>query len=144
MLQVLPSIDDFERITDIAKTRFDQITLIGYLDKSFKLFEQNDLLLYFGSKTSIHGYGERLLSNIKFYLMTQGLIVKQHNNKLIMFDEVIAEYTQSINENYWFGLILIKLVDGLNDYGIASYEMYKLLLEIANYYLKSNSEKGDK
>jgi len=143
MLQVLTSIDDYDHIADIAKTAVDQITLIGYLDKPFKNFSEGDLLLHFGLNTSISGYSKKLLRSIKLYLMSQGFIVEKRHNKLIMLNEVIFEYNQVNECNYSYGLLLVKTTNGLTNFGIAPYEIYTLLLNIVNDYLKSINEEGD-
>jgi len=143
MLQVLTSVNDFERITEIAKNSFIPITLIGYLDTSFEGFNEGDLLLHIGLNDTIHCCGKQLLSRVKLYLLSKGLNTKQCDNSLLMFNEVIVKYQEKIEKTYWSGLLLIRLVDGLNNFGIASYEMYNLALELADYYLKLNSKKGD-
>lgn len=143
MLQVLKSIDDFERIADIAKTSNRQITLICYLDKPYKNLQLGDLFIYVGSTKNLTTWVSHLLHRIQLKLTAELLNTRFCKNKLYVLNELLVESEYYPSSCYSSGIVTIKLIDGLNDFGIASFEMYNLVLEATDYYLKIASTKGD-
>ena len=143
MLQVLKSINDFERIIDVAKTGSREITLIGYLDAPYKTLQTGDLLIYVGSTSNLTGWSKHLMYKIQLKLMADLLNTRICKDKMFVLNELIVESNQTMSGNYNSGLLTIKLVDGLNDFGIAGFEMYDLVLKATDYYLKLVNKKGD-
>ena len=143
MLQVLTSIGDFERITKIAKENKRTIKLIGFLDEDYKDLKKGDLVMYLGSPKPILGWGKQVMTCIEFKLFNQGFIIKPIRNTLKMFDDTLVEYTHSPDQDYYSGFVSVKLIDGLNCYGITGHEVYTWMLKATDSYLKSISKEGD-
>lgn len=143
MLQVLTSIDDFERIANIAKTMNRQITLISYLDKPYKNLQPGDLFIYVGSTKNLTNWASHLLHRIQLKLTAELLNTRFCKNKLYVLNELLIESEYHPSNYYSSGIVTIKLINGLNDFGIAGFEIYNLVLEATDYYLKIASAKGD-
>jgi len=143
VLQILKTVDNFEHIIEVAKEQSRKITLIGYLDQPYKNRDIGDLLLYVGLPDNICGWGKYMLRALKLKLMGSSLIVKINNNKLIMFDETIADYTHTLEFGCGSGLLLVKLTDGLNNFGITGTEVRAWLLQASSEYFELISKGGD-
>lgn len=143
MLQVLTAISDFDRITNVAKDQGIQLTLIGYLDEPYKTLKPGDLIIYVGSTKKILGWSNHVLHKIQYKLTAELLNTRICKTKMYVLNEILIESTQSSSDTYHSGLITIRLIDGLNDFGIAGFEMYNLVLEATDFYLRLISEKGE-
>lgn len=142
MLQVLKSINEFDHLVEVAKTKNIQITLIGYLDEPYEELQPGDLILYLGTPNTILGWSKHILYKIQLFLTTELLPTRLCKNQLFVLNEVLIKSFVTIS-NYSSGLIKIKLVNGLNDFGIAGFEIYDLVLKATDFYLNLISEEVD-
>lgn len=143
MLQVLKSVDDFERIVNISKTDKREVTLIGYLDKPYKTLQQGDLILYVGSVKNLAGLPKHLMYKIQLKLTSELLNTRICKDKMFVLNEVLIETNQILAASYSCVTLTVKLVEGLNDFGIAGYEIYQLVLAATDYYLKLSGKEED-
>lgn len=143
MLQVLTSVSDFDRITKIAKESGRVIKLVGFLDADHGQLKTGDLIMYFGSPKPILGWGKHVMNYIEFKLFNLGFALKRVRNTLIMFDDVMVEYTHDPSQDYYSGVVSVKLVNGLIDFGIAGYEVYDWVLKATDSYLELVGKRGD-
>lgn len=143
MLQVLKSVDDFERIVNISKLDKRELTLIGYLDKPYKTLQQGDLILYVGSVKNLAGLPKHLMYKLQLKLMSELLNTRICKDKMFVLNEILIETSQVLTLNYSYVILTVKLVEGLNDFGIAGYEIYQLILKATEYYLKLSGKEED-
>jgi len=146
MLQVLKSIREFDHITAIAKNDRIQLTLIGYIDEPYKPYETlrpGDLIIFVGSTKSLTGWSTHLLHKLQVKLTSESLPTKLCKNKLYVLNELLIESTTTLSDSYSYGVLTVKLVDGLNDFGIAGFEIYDTILKATEFYLKLLGEKGE-
>lgn len=142
MLQVLKSINEFDHLVEVAKTKNIQITLIGYLDEPYEELQPGDLILYLGTPNTILGWPKHILYKIQLFLTAELLPTRLCKNQLFVLNKVLIKSFVTIS-NYSSGLIKIKLVNGLNDFGIAGFEIYDLVLKATDFYLNLISEEVD-
>jgi len=142
MLQVLKSISDFERIINIAKTESRPITLIGYVDEPYKALQPGDLFIYVGTTKNLTGWSKHVLYKIQLKLTSELLNTRLCKNQLYVLNEILVESAVTLSSTYSYGIVTIKLIDGLNDFGIAGFEIYDVILKATDYYLKLVGGKG--
>ena len=143
MLQPLTSYADYERITRRAETELRELTLIGYLDEPVQNMSVGDLILFVGSTKKIQGIEKYLLNSIKTLLVCNSMNVKQNISQLLLYGEVIVKTTYVSSPTYSSATVLVKIVNGLNNYGIAGYEVYKHVLESVDKFMRLIGGKGD-
>lgn len=143
MLQPLKSVNDYDYIVKTAEERKIQLTMIGYLDEPFMNMGTGDLLLHISSVNSLHGIDKYIIKEFKTFLESNSVSVVQFGTRLMVFDEVVYKSSYEWNKRRGSCLILVKIVNGLNNYSVAGYEAYKQLLESVDKFLRLTGEKGD-
>ena len=143
MLQVLVSVNDYERIITTAEEQKREITLIGYLDEPRHNMGVGDLLLFVGSTKKLHGINKFLLNRTNTFLRCNSMNAKLCGNRLTIFGEVIAKTVYLGSPKYNSCLLMVKIVNGLNNYGVTNKEIYEYLLNSVEKFFELTGEKGD-
>lgn len=134
MTHVLKTIDNFESLVQTYRTKTTQVFIVGHIDKPHYLGEVNDLVFYVGAPANIYNWGKYMLISLQQWLLAKRINVKHYQNQLLVSDTIVLTYTEHMSESYSYSTVIVKIPDGLNQYGITGDEVYEVLNTVVNHY----------
>jgi len=143
MPMAFKSITDYHDIVKNAEDKKLTMTVIGHLDEPMNNMGIGDLILFVGSTKRLQGIDKFLIGRMKMFLVCNHITAKHQVNQLMLFDEVVFKTSCVTKDVYNECITMVKLVNGLNNYGFSSQEVYQYLLKCVSEFFELTDEKGD-
>lgn len=132
--RTLTTLDIFD---DIVNTNFEAKTsvfVIGFSDRTTAILDEKDLVLYLGTEHNAHKWCKYVVYALRKWLMTKRISAHEIDDKLMVSDIVLAEYEEELEPTYSKNIVIVRVPNGLNQYGITGDEVYEVLNTVVNHY----------